>query len=193
MLFRSDLDSPEKLRAQWDAAVAERRRFAFALDQGMALIPNGVFMMGDHNGGGSRAELPLHRVEIGAFKLGRAPVTRGEFAACVDAGACRGDAIAATGREEPTFPMAGVSWLDAQDYVGWLRTRTGEQYRLPSEAEWEYAARAGATTAYPWGDTVDRNRANCAGCGSAWDRAGPSPVASFAPNAFGLYDVVGNV
>ncbi len=189
----ADLDSPEKLRAQWDATVAERRGFALALDQGMALIPGGAFIMGDQNGGGSRAELPAHHVELGAFKIGRTPVTRGEFTACVDAGICRAEALTATGRAEPTLPMTGVSWIDAQDYVGWLRARTGEQYRLPSEAEWEYAARAGAKTAYPWGDAVDRNRANCAGCGSAWDRAGPAPVASFAANAFGLHDVVGNV
>ncbi len=189
----ADLDSPEKLRAQWDVAVAERRRFALALDQGMALIPGGAFIMGDQSGGGSRAELPAHRVEVGAFKIGRTPVTRGEFMACVEVGVCRAEAIGATGHAEPTLPMTGVSWIDAQDYVGWLRTRTGEQYRLPSEAEWEYAARAGVMTAYPWGDAVDRNRANCGGCGSAWDRSGPAPVASFAANAFGLYDVIGNV
>ena len=189
----ANLDSQEKLRGQWDAAVVERRRFALALDQGMALIPGGAFVMGDQGGGGSRAELPAHRVEMGAFKIGRTPVTRGEFVACVDAGACRPEVIAETGRAGLTLPATGVSWLDAQDYVGWLRLRTGEQYRLPSEAEWEYAARAGAATAYPWGNTVDRNRATCAGCGSAWDRAGPAPVASFPANAFGLHDVVGNV
>jgi formylglycine-generating enzyme required for sulfatase activity len=189
----ADVESPEKLRAAWEAAVAERRHFATALDQGMVLIPSGTYTMGDQVGGGSRVELPLHRVSIAAFKMARAPVTRAEFTACVDGGACRQEALDVVPRDDGTLPMTGVSWLDTQDYVTWLSKRTGEQYRLPSEAEWEYAARAGAATDFPWGNTIGHNRANCASCGSAWDHSGPAPVGSFASNAFGLYDVVGNV
>ena len=70
---------------------------------------------------------------------------------------------------------------------------TGKPYRLLSEAEYEYAARAGTQTAYPWGDEIGKNNADCNGCGSEWDNRQPAPVGSFAPNQFGLYDMVGNV
>ena len=87
-----------------------------------------------------------------------------------------------------------VTWEDAQDFIGWLNKKEGAQaYRLPSEAEWEYAARAGTTTKYSWGDAIGRNRANCDGCGSEWDDKRPAPVGSFEANAFGLYDMHGNV
>jgi formylglycine-generating enzyme required for sulfatase activity len=86
-----------------------------------------------------------------------------------------------------------VTWDDAQQYVAWLSEMTGQRYRLPSEAEWEYAARAGTTTAYWWGDEVGTGNANCIGCGSNWDKQRTSPVGSFKPNAFALYDMSGNV
>lgn len=96
-------------------------------------------------------------------------------------------------------PAVCVSWNDAQAYVAWLRKRTGKPYRLPSEAEWEYAARARAATAYPWGDTASRAYANYGAetcCSERADGADrwlyTSPVGSFPPNAFGLYDMVGN-
>ena len=77
--------------------------------------------------------------------------------------------------------------------MGWLSRETGERYRLLSESEWEYVARAGAGTRYWWGDRVGSNRANCDGCGSRWDDEQTSPVGSFSANAFGLHDVRGNV
>jgi len=82
---------------------------------------------------------------------------------------------------------------DAQHYAAWLSKMTGKTYRLPSEAEYEYATRAGTTTAYPWGDDTGQNNANCSGCGSKWANQKPAPVGSFTPNHFGLYDMVGNV
>jgi len=91
-------------------------------------------------------------------------------------------------------PVVNVSWHDAQNYAAWLSARTGEQYRLPTESEWEYAARAGSTTKYSWGDEVGEGLANCGGCGLAWnDRRHSVPVGSFDPNAWGLYDMHGNV
>ena len=89
--------------------------------------------------------------------------------------------------------MINVSWDDAQSYVAWLSRMTGKTYRLLSEAEYEYAARAGTQTVYPWGDDIGKNNANCDGCGSRWDGKQTAPVGSFAANAFGLYDMVGNV
>jgi len=88
-----------------------------------------------------------------------------------------------------------VSWNDAQTYVKWLVKATGKPYRLLSEAEYEYAARAGSMTAYPWGDDIKLDgqaMGNCNGCGSQWDGKETAPVGSFAANRFGLYDMVGN-
>ena len=91
-------------------------------------------------------------------------------------------------------PVVCVNWTDAKVYVGWLSGKTGEGYRLLSESEWEYVARAGTGTArYWWGDEIGRNRANCDGCGSRWDNRQTAPVGSFSANGFGLYDVHGNV
>ena len=86
-----------------------------------------------------------------------------------------------------------MTWNDAQRYVAWLAKVTGKPYRLLGEAEYEYAARAGTQTAYPWGDDIGKGNANCDGCGSQWDNDQTAPVGSFAANEFGLYDMVGNV
>ena len=90
-------------------------------------------------------------------------------------------------------PIINVSWNDAKEYVAWLSSQTGQTYRLLTEAEWEYAARAGSTTKYSWGNDIGRNRANCDGCGSQWDFVQTAPVGSFAANAFGLHEMHGNV
>jgi formylglycine-generating enzyme required for sulfatase activity len=90
-------------------------------------------------------------------------------------------------------PVITVTWGDAQQYVAWFSQMTGRPYRLLTEAEREYAARAGTTTAYYWGDQIGKANANCNGCGSQWDNRETSPVGSFKPNAFGLYDMAGNV
>ncbi len=92
--------------------------------------------------------------------------------------------------------MINVSWDDAQAYVKWLSSVTGKPYRLLSEAEYEYAARGGSETTYPWGDKIKldgKTMANCGGCGSQWDNRQTAPVGSFPANRFGLYDMVGNV
>jgi len=86
-----------------------------------------------------------------------------------------------------------VSWYDAIAYTKWLSKSTRNTYRLPSEAEWEYAARAGTTTRYPWGDAPEINRANFSGSRSQWSTLQTAPVGSFDPNQFGLYDMIGNV
>jgi formylglycine-generating enzyme required for sulfatase activity len=92
--------------------------------------------------------------------------------------------------------VINVNWDEAQAYVAWLAEVTGKPYRLLSESEYEYAERAGTTTAYPWGDKIMLNgtpMANCKACGSQWDEKQTASVGSFAPNKFGLHDMVGNV
>ncbi|MGH7827733.1 MAG: formylglycine-generating enzyme family protein [Candidatus Binatia bacterium] len=90
-------------------------------------------------------------------------------------------------------PVIYVSWQDARNYAAWLSEQTGKRYRLPSEAEWEYVARAGTETAYWWGNDLINGMANCAESGSQWDFEQAAPVGSFKPNLFGLYDTAGNV
>ena len=90
-------------------------------------------------------------------------------------------------------PVINVSWEDAKAYAAWLSEQTGKRYRLPSESEWEYAARAGTETAYSWGNEIGVNRANGCDSGSKWSGEQTAPVGSFAANAFGLFDMHGNV
>jgi formylglycine-generating enzyme required for sulfatase activity len=89
--------------------------------------------------------------------------------------------------------VINISWRDARDYAAWLAKMTGQRYRLLSEAEWEYAARAATTTRYFWGDAAGAGHANCTGCGGPWDGKSTAPVGSFPPNGFGLFDMAGNV
>lgn len=154
----------------------------------MAVIPAGTFRMGSEH---RPDEQPVHEVRIARdFALGVHPVTVGEWRHCVDAGACR---FRPDPGHAPDWPVSGISWDDAQAYVQWLSDVTAADYRLPSEAEWEYAARAGTTTDFWWGDDPGDTLANCRGCGSPWDGEQPSPVGAFQPNPFGLYDIHGNI
>jgi formylglycine-generating enzyme required for sulfatase activity len=164
----------------------------------------------------------VHRVTFASpFAMGRYEVTVAEFGMFVKATGYRTDAersgegcwhvVLAKGklRDKPTedaswrnpyidqtgvHPVVCVSWNDAQAYVKWLSKETGKRYRLPTEAEWEYAARANTKTVYWWGDDFKDNRANCRFCGSGWDfLKGTAPVGSFPANPFGLSDTAGNV
>jgi formylglycine-generating enzyme required for sulfatase activity len=160
----------------------------------MVVIPAGEFTMGSpaSEQGHSGSEEPQHRVVFAKpFAVARFDVTFADWDACVAHGDCdpRSDGGFGRGRQ----PVINVTWDDAQQYAAWLSRTTGKPYRLLSEAEFEYAARAGTLTAYPWGDEIGKNNANCAGCGSKWDSMQPSPVGSFAANRFGLYDMHGNV
>jgi formylglycine-generating enzyme required for sulfatase activity len=115
-----------------------------------------------------------------------------EWDTCVNYGDCP-QGIFDSGFGRGQQPVINVTWDDAQRYVAWLSKMTGKTYRLLSEAEYEYATRAGTTTSYPWGKDIGKNNANCNGCGSKWDNQRTAPVGSFAANGFGLYDMVGNV
>lgn len=144
--------------------------------------------------GRERNEGPRHTVAIAAaFAVGAYEITFDEWDACVAAGGCNGHHPSDYGRGRKDRPVVDVSWLDAQAYIKWLNQKTAEHYRLLSEAEWEYAARAGSSARYSWGDDAGQNLASCKHCGSRWDGKQTAPVGSFAPNSFGLYDMHGNV
>lgn len=158
----------------------------------MVVVPAGTYMMGSEKGYDD--EKPVHQVTFEQpFAVGKYEVTFAEWEACVAGGGCGGYRPDDQGWGRGRRPVINVSWEDAQNYVRWLSEQTGEAYRLLSEAEWEYVARAGATTRYTWGDEIGRNRANCFECGSRWDYKQTAPVGRFAANALGLHDVHGNV
>lgn len=149
----------------------------------MVVIPAGSFQMGSNDG--ADEEKPIHRVNIKRFVLGKYEVTQGQWTAVMGNEHERS-------RDCGDSCPAQVSWENAQEFVRKLNAKSGQRYRLPSEAEWEYAARAGTTTKYSWGNEIGRNNANCDGCGSQWDDKTPAPVGSFKPNPFGLHDMHGN-
>ena len=161
----------------------------------MVVIPAGSFRMGCLNEGGGCyvSQTPVRTVNIPSFAISRYETTFEQWDACVDAGGCNGYRPDDRGWGRGDRPAIRLRWGDAQSYVSWLSQQTGKQYRLPSESEWEYAARAGTETTYSWGRRIGRNRANCDGCGSQWDATQTAPVGSFAPNPWGLYDIHGNV
>ncbi|MCB1319713.1 MAG: formylglycine-generating enzyme family protein, partial [Leptospiraceae bacterium] len=160
----------------------------------MVRIPAGTFLMGSPESeiGRNFTESPQHEVSIGyAFEIGKYEVTFEEY-----------DAFAqSTFRKLPddngwgrgNRPVINVNFNDAEDFAQWLSKKTGKNYRLPTEAEWEYAARAETQTSYWWGDDIGDNNAVCDGCGSRWDKARTAPVGSFKANGFGLHDMTGNV
>ncbi len=158
----------------------------------MVVIPAGSFKMGCVSRKScTNAERPVHEVTLESFALSKYEVTFEEYDPFTDA----------TGRERADDrgfgrgqrPVINITWDDAVAYTEWLSEQTGKNYRLPSEAEWEYAARAGTVTRYSWGDNLGHNRANCNGCGSQWDNEMSAPVGSFEANGWGLYDMHGNV
>ncbi len=149
--------------------------------------------MGDLSGDGDSDEKPVHRVTIRPFELGKYEVTFAQWNACVDDGGCGGYRPRDRDWGQGNRPVINISWDDAQSFIGWLNGKTNGNYRLPTEAEWEYAARAGTTTQYSWGYSIGRNRANCNDCGSQWDDEQTAPVGSFEANAWGLHDMHGNV
>jgi formylglycine-generating enzyme required for sulfatase activity len=170
----------------------------------MIVISAGSFVMGSPSTEQGRAtgenplhvsrEDPQHTVTFSKpFAVSKYELTFADWDACVAAGGCNDYRPSDTGWGRGQQPVINVSWEDAQQYVAWLSEVTGKTYRLLSESEYEYATRAGTTTAYPWGDDVGKNNANCNGCGSRWDAKQTAPVGSFTPNRFGLYDMAGNI
>jgi len=162
----------------------------------LVVLPAGSFVMGSPTGepGRERAEGPQHRVVIPKkLAFGRYEVTFTEWAACLKAGGCGRHRPSDKGWGRGTRPVINVSWSDARAYVAWLSRKTGQSYRLPSESEWEYAARGGTKALRHWRGGVGNKRANCKNCGSAWNNKSTAPIGRFAVNPFGLYDMMGNV
>ena len=167
---------------------------------GMVVVPAGSFLMGSPSSADTEDadtdEFPQHPVTIAQrFAVSAFEVTFENWDTCYELGGCRlRPDDYGWGRGDR--PVILVDWDDAQQYVGWLSQQTGKTYRLLSEAEWEYAARAGTSTSYSWGNDIkvdDKAMANCFACGSQWDDKETAPVGSFAANAFGLHDALGNV
>ena len=161
----------------------------------MVVIPAGSFIMGSPTNEPARrlAEGPRHRVVIPRkLAFGQFEVTFAEWDACVSAGGCS-HKPKDNGWGRGTQPVVNVSWHDAMSYAAWLTKKTRKRYRLPSESEWEYAARARTKTARYWGVETKGTHANCKSCGTQWDYKRAAPVGRFKANPFGLHDMLGNV
>ena len=207
---RQEAERQEAERQEAERQEAERQKQARNKTPGLVFrdcpdcpqmvpIRAGRFRMGDLSGAGDSEERPVRTVSISAFSAGRYEVTWNEWEACVRGGGCRHSG-ADKNWGKGIHPVFNVSWEDAKAYTDWLSRRTGKAYRLLSEVEWEYIARAGSTTEYPWGDRFSYNHANIGnreesgGYSEGSDRwTNTSPVGSFSPNDFGLYDTIGNV
>jgi formylglycine-generating enzyme required for sulfatase activity len=152
------------------------------------IVPSGEFDMGSNL---KPTEQPVHHVIIRKnFAVGRREVTFAEWDECVAAGGCKfNPPDQGWGRGDR--PVTNVSWDDAKEFTEWMSKRPGKPHRLPTEAEWEYAARGGSTTSFWWGKEVGTGHAQCAECGGS-ENDRPAPAGSFRPNAFGLYDTAGN-
>jgi formylglycine-generating enzyme required for sulfatase activity/class 3 adenylate cyclase len=151
----------------------------------MSSLRGGSFAMGSNE---DISEKPIHQVTIKPFAISKYPITVRQWNECAVAKACT---FTAAGNDEA--PITNVSWSDAKQYVTWLAGATQKPYRLPSESEWEYAARGGTQTRYWWGDQLERGMANCKNCGDSAGVEQPVKVGSFKPNPFGLYDMGGGV
>jgi len=157
----------------------------------MVAIPPGTFTLGD--AAGVASEQPPRSVLIRKkLAFSRTEITWDHWLACVEGGGCtRLPSDHAWGKG--ARPMINITWNDARDYATWLTKRTGKPYRLPSEAEWEYAAKAGTTTRFWWGNEAGKMMANCRFCGSPFDGKETAPAGSFPANPWGLQDMNGNV
>ncbi|MGY3587244.1 SUMF1/EgtB/PvdO family nonheme iron enzyme [Bradyrhizobium sp. USDA 4350] len=151
----------------------------------MVSLQGGSFSMGSND---DPSERPIRKVTVKPFAMGKYPVTVREWNACAAAKAC---GFTASGKDD--VPVTNVSWSDAKQYVAWLAEGTKKAYRLPSEAEWEYAARGGTQSRYWWGDQMQSGNAGCKDCGGAGAAEQPVKVGSLKPNPFGLYDMGGSV
>lgn len=158
----------------------------------IVLIPKGGFVMGSDNA--HENERPAHKASVAKpFYLGTKEVTFDQWQACVEAKACKrmpDDHRWGMGSR----PVMNVTYDEVMEYLAWISRKSGKRYRLPSEVEWEWAARGGGETLYPWGERMEPGMANCRECGAEpFGGFSTAPVASYPPNGYGLYDMNGNV
>lgn len=154
----------------------------------MVVIPAGEFMMGAER---FENEQPVHKVALKQFAISKYEVSFAEYDYfCEQTDRAK---IGDGGWGRDKRPVININWLDTQAYTEWLSEKAGKPYRLPTEAEWEYMSRAGTSTGFWWGNELGKNQANCENCGSQWDKKQTAPVGSFKPNAFGVFDTLGNV
>ena len=157
----------------------------------MIIIPNGSFMMGSEKG--KKRELPVTRITIKKrLAVSRYEITFAEWDACHAAAGCTTKPYD-RGWGRGKRPVINILHADIAQYFEWLEKTTGHKYRLPSESEWEYAARAGSKTEFFWGNNIKLGAANCRECGTKWSGLKTAPVGQFRPNAWGLFDLHGNV
>jgi formylglycine-generating enzyme required for sulfatase activity/CRP-like cAMP-binding protein/chromosome segregation ATPase len=157
----------------------------------MVELPSAGFLMGSAGNSLNFEERPQHPVDLPAYAIGKYEVSFAEYDRFVRATGRRLPSDEGWGRDDR--PVINVSWNDAEAYARWLSEETGHRYRLPSESQWEFAARGNTTTAFWWDGVISANPANCFDCGSRWDGSSTAPVGSFQANAFGLHDTAGNV
>ncbi len=151
----------------------------------MITLPGATFRMGSNE---DRSERPVHPVLVEPFLLAKTAVTVRQWQECVEARVCT---TSPKGRLDQ--PVTNVSWDDARQFVSWLAGVTKKQFRLPTEAEWEYAARAGTDTRYSWGNAVVPGKASCKGCGEPVSMQNPPATEAYPPNPFGLFGMGGGV
>ncbi|MES9873318.1 MAG: SUMF1/EgtB/PvdO family nonheme iron enzyme [Candidatus Sedimenticola sp. 6PFRAG7] len=157
----------------------------------MLYIRGGQFTMGSDRSQLEAEERPAHDVAMSDFAIARHEVSFDDYKRFTQAtGHSLPDDL---GWGQGSRPVINVSWEDAVAYTEWLSRQTGKKYRLPTEAEWEYAANADSNSLYWWGYELTKNKANCFNCGSRWDGVSTAPAGSFPPNAFGLHSTAGNV
>lgn len=157
----------------------------------MVKLPGGTFEMGSSSLAPDFDERPRHAVTLVPFAMATRELSVEHYRRF--ARATGRPLPSAYGQDPASWPVTGLSWADARDYARWLSAQTGERYRLPSEAEWEYAARAGSLSAYWWGERPSPGTAWCFGCEPGAAPRAPRPSGTLAANPFGLYDVAGNV
>lgn len=202
LIKRSAIAATLALLASACTQTATRTAELLPFEPETVAIAEGDFLMGSpaNEAGHASDEGPQHAMHIKAFRMGKTEVTFAQYDAFAEA----------TGRKKPadegwgrgTRPVINVSWQDAYAYSQWLSEKTGKRYRLPTEAEWEYAARAGTTTPFYTGNCISTQQANYHGNWFDYNHCGAKtgtflektqPVAHYAPNAWGLYDMAGNV
>jgi len=162
------------------AFMPQKLKLLRELNAAMVMIPTGSYASGT----------PEREIQIDEFMMQKHELTIAQWNVCAEAGVCKRITPFVSGPDD-RLPVTMVSYTEISQYIQWLNAGTGQGFRLPSETEWEYAARAGATSNYPWGRRMGNGNANCSNCRGSQDSI--MPIMSFDPNAWGLYDVSGNV